>query len=117
MSEDAKVIIEAPKADIRSFTVTLSQPAGMKRGQGKGSFVSSVTSLVDQFYTDVVQPLKPWAPRAPRPKTASGRQPTAALGVADGAEAAPRSPVSVVESLDHGAEPVLVAGLRPPGSS
>jgi hypothetical protein len=117
VTEDPKVIIEAPKADIRSFTVTLSQPAGMKRGQGKGSFVSSVTSLVDQFYADVVQPLKPWAPRAPRPKTASGDQPTTALAVPDGAEAAPLSPVSVVESLDHGAEPVLVAGLRPPGSS
>jgi hypothetical protein len=36
-----------------------SQPAGTKRGQGKGSFVSSVTSLVDQFYAEVAQLLKP----------------------------------------------------------
>jgi hypothetical protein len=57
--EDSKPILEQPQADIRSFTVTLSQPAGTKRGQGKGSFVNSVTSLVDKFYVEVVQPLKP----------------------------------------------------------
>ena len=68
--DDPKAIIEQPGADIRSFTVTLSQPAGTKRGQGRGSFVSSVTSLVDRFYVEVVQPLKAWSPPAPKPKAA-----------------------------------------------
>ncbi len=68
LNDDPKVIVESPHADIRSFTLTLSQGAGTKRGQGKGSFVSSVTSLVDSFYVEVVQPLKPWRPPAPKPK-------------------------------------------------
>ena len=71
---DPKALLEVPNADIRSFTLTFSQTAGTKRGQGKGSFVSSVTSLVDSFYAGVVQPLKPWAPPAPKPK--SGPAPT-----------------------------------------
>ena len=65
---DPKLIAETPHVDIRSFTLTASQSAGTKRGQGKGSFVSSVTSLVDSFYAGVVQPLKPWVPPAPKPK-------------------------------------------------
>lgn len=69
--DDPKAIVEAPQADVRSFTLTLSQSAGTKRGQGKGSFVSSVTTLVDSFYVGVVQPLKPWAPPAPKPKAAA----------------------------------------------
>ena len=68
LAEDPKVIVETPQADIRSFSLTLSQSAGTKRGQGRGSFVSSVTSLADAFYVGVVQPLKPWAPPAPKPK-------------------------------------------------
>ena len=66
--EDSKAIVKTPQSDIRSFTLTLSQPTGSKRGQGKGSFVSSVTSLVDRFYVEVVQPLKAWTPPAPKPK-------------------------------------------------
>ena len=66
LAQDPKAIVDQPGADIRSFTVTLSQPAGTKRGQGKGSFVSSVTSLVDGFYADVVQPLKPWDTSSPQ---------------------------------------------------
>ena len=33
--QDPKGIVEQPHADIHAFTVTLSQPAGTKRGQGK----------------------------------------------------------------------------------
>lgn len=66
LRDDPKLAIEQPQADIRSFTLTLSQTAGTKRGQGKGSFVGSVTTLVDQFYATVVQYLKPWTPPAPK---------------------------------------------------
>lgn len=66
--ENPKAIVEQPAVDIRSFTLTLSQMAGTKRGQSRGSFVSSVTGLVDRFYVEVVQPLKAWTPRAPKPK-------------------------------------------------
>ena len=113
--EDPKAIVEQSHADIRSFTVKLSQPAGTKRGQGKGSFVNSVTSLVDAFYTDVVQPLKPWTPPAPKPKAASAHDSDSLLPDGTGAAPLALSPVSVVETPDIGSEPIEV-GLPAPGS-
>jgi hypothetical protein len=67
--EDPRLILEDPNAEIRTFTLTLSHPAGTKRGQGRGSFVGSVLDLADRFYAEVVQGLKPWTPSAPRLKT------------------------------------------------
>jgi hypothetical protein len=67
--ENPMLLVENPQADIRSFTVTLCRPAGTKRGQGKGSFVSSVTDLVDRFYAEVLLSLKPWSAPPPRPKS------------------------------------------------
>jgi hypothetical protein len=72
--DDPRKIVEQPHADIRSFTLTLSQHSGTKRGQGQGSFVNSVTSLVDRFYNEVAQPLKPWTPPAPKPKAVTEAQ-------------------------------------------
>jgi hypothetical protein len=66
VAKDPKLLVGDARTDIRSFTVTLSQPAGTKRGQGQGSFVSSVTGLVDAFYAEVVQNLKAWAALAPK---------------------------------------------------
>jgi hypothetical protein len=64
------ILVENPQADIKSFTLTLNHTAGTKRGQGRGSFVSSVTSLVDTFYIDALQYLKVWSAPPPRPKQA-----------------------------------------------
>lgn len=55
-----KSLVSDPSFDIRSFTLTLSQSAGTKGGQRKGSFVASVTGLIDRFYEEVVQHLKSW---------------------------------------------------------
>jgi hypothetical protein len=74
LQDDPKLPVEHAQADIRSFTLTLSQPAGTKRGQGRGSFVGSVTSLVDRFYAEVIQYLKAWTPPAPKPKGDSGEE-------------------------------------------
>jgi hypothetical protein len=68
ITENPMLLVENPRADIKSFLITLSHAAGSKRGQGKGSFVGSVTGLVDQFYVDVIQHLKVWSPPPPRPK-------------------------------------------------
>jgi hypothetical protein len=120
LAQDPKAIVDQPGADIRSFTVTLSEAAGTKRGQGKGSFVSSVTSLVDQFYTEVVQPLKPWAPPAPKPKAApvdpDRAEGPAGLAALDRPVLAPFATVSVVDSPDGGG-PIEVGGLPAPASS
>jgi len=39
---------------------------GTKRGQGRGSFVTSVLDLLDGFYGEVVQGIKPWAGAPPK---------------------------------------------------
>ena len=49
-----------------SFTVSQSQVMGTKRSGAKGSFVSTVTAALDQFYADVVEDLRPWTPPAPQ---------------------------------------------------
>lgn len=60
-----ELLFEDPKKELKSFTLRLSAPAGTKRGQGRGSFVGSVLTLVDGFYEGVVQYVKPWTPPAP----------------------------------------------------
>jgi hypothetical protein len=65
---DPKKLGIDPAADLRSFRLTVSRSSGSKRGQGRGSFIGSVTALVDNFYADVVQTLKPWTPQAPQVK-------------------------------------------------
>ena len=71
--ERPECLIEDPVKELKSFTIRLSAVAGTKRGQGRGSFVGSVLTLVDDFYETVVQPIKPWTPPAPsvRPKPAA----------------------------------------------
>ncbi len=66
--EDPKVLVDDPKRELRAFTVSLTADAGTKRGQGKGSFVSSVVSAIDRFYAEVVQHIKPWTQAPPKVK-------------------------------------------------
>ncbi|MCA1842713.1 MAG: hypothetical protein LC792_05885, partial [Actinobacteria bacterium] len=61
-----EVLIEDPKRELRTFRLTLSVPMGTKRSQGRGSFVTSVLDLVDEFYRSVVQNLKPWSAAPPK---------------------------------------------------
>jgi hypothetical protein len=64
--KDPRSLVEDPAHELRSFTVSLSSNAGPARGQGRGSFVDSVLTAVDKFYSDVVQHIKPWAPAPPK---------------------------------------------------
>ncbi|HEV2889338.1 MAG TPA: hypothetical protein VGX28_03100 [Frankiaceae bacterium] len=59
---NAALLVGDPKKEIRTFRLTLSAQMGTKRGQGRGSFITSVADLLDAFYVDVVQAMKPWAP-------------------------------------------------------
>jgi hypothetical protein len=74
---------------------------GSKRGQGRGSFVSSVLDLLDTFYESVMQQLKAWsAPppklRPPQPEEPEPKLPTAlvstSLSSQDGPEPADPTP-------------------------
>lgn len=60
----------------RSFVLTLSAGVGTKRKSGQGSFIGDVSALLDEFYREVVQDLKPWTPPAPQlePTQASARE-------------------------------------------
>jgi stress response protein SCP2 len=48
-----------------SFVVTRSHSMGTKRSGARGSFVTSVNDAVDEFYTEVVERVRPWTPPAP----------------------------------------------------
>ena len=61
-----EVLIEDPKRELRTFRIALSAPMGTKRGEGRGSFVTSVLDLLDDFYRSVVQNLKPWTAGPPK---------------------------------------------------
>jgi hypothetical protein len=71
--ESPDALIDDPKKDLKSFELRLSATIGTKRGQGRGSFVSSVLDLVETFYTKVVEELRPWTPPAPSAKSAASR--------------------------------------------
>ena len=52
--------------DLRRFRLALSAPMGVKRGRGRGSFIDSVLTCVDTFYSDVLQDLKVWSAAPPK---------------------------------------------------
>jgi len=68
VQEDPAALVEHPKADIREFVLTLNRAAGTKRGVGRGTFIDSVLTLVEEFYSRVVQELRPPVPGAPKVK-------------------------------------------------
>lgn len=108
------LLVDNPQADIKSFTLTLNHTAGTKRGQGRGSFVSSVTSLVDRFYVDALQYLKVWSAPPPRPKQAPGAdaQEVAPPGVAESEPEPISISVANLPSIDQ--SPVGGSGVDDP---
>jgi stress response protein SCP2 len=59
-------LVASAKSEVTSFTLSRSLPMGTKRSGVRGAFVPSVTQAVEAFYGDVVQPVRPWVPRAPQ---------------------------------------------------
>jgi hypothetical protein len=68
--EDPGLLVDEQKREIRSFRLVLAGPVSTKRGPGKASFAESTLKLLDKFYADVVQHIKPWS--APAPKVQAG---------------------------------------------
>lgn len=71
-----KVLILDPTKDLRTFRIAHSASMGAKRGRGRGSFIDSVIDIVDGFYGDVVQQLKPWAAAPPKLRDQEQPEPT-----------------------------------------
>jgi hypothetical protein len=64
--DNPSLLLTDPKRELRSFSVALTAPMGVKRGRGKGMFIDSVLDLIDTFYADVVQHLKAWSASPPK---------------------------------------------------
>jgi hypothetical protein len=97
------LLVGDPKKELRSFRLTLSAPMGTKRGQGRGSFITSVVELLDTFYVDVVQVMKPWSPPRLRDQAVVPDSPP---------DVAPQL-VSTALSSQDGPEPANVAPPEP----
>ena len=106
---EPKSLLDETGHELRSFTLSLSSNAGPARGQGHGSFVNSVLTAVENFYTDVVQHIKPWNP-AP-PKVREGELPLSDEPVPG--EAAGHQPDDL-HLLTDGATPAEVSGTGLP---
>ncbi|MFQ6225701.1 TerD family protein [Nocardia sp. NPDC002869] len=63
---DPKALTTGRTGEIVSFTLEQSFPMGNRRSGTAASFITSVTSSVDDFYGKVVQPLREWTPAAPK---------------------------------------------------
>ena len=124
---DPKIITPDASHDLRRFRLTLSRKSGKKGGQGQGSFIGAVTALVEDFYVNVVQTLKPWTPPASqvkatvKPGTGPGTA-TPLTQVKDESPAAsahadpPPGTSMAVPALQDGASPA-VSPPRNPGAA
>jgi hypothetical protein len=106
---DPKSLLDETGHELRSFTLSLSSNAGPARGQGHGSFVNSLLAAVDNFYTDVVQHIKPWNP-AP-PKVREGEPPPSDEPVPG--EAAGQQPDDL-DPITDSAIPAEISGTKLP---
>ncbi|GAA2537918.1 hypothetical protein GCM10010435_01370 [Winogradskya consettensis] len=64
--ESPTAIIGDPAKELRAFRVAQLSAAGTKRGTGRGSFIDSFITAIDDFYENVLQNLKPWMSAPPR---------------------------------------------------
>jgi hypothetical protein len=55
-----------PKREPRTFRLALTEELGLKRDAGQGSFLGASRDQVKAFYREVLQPIRPWQPSAPR---------------------------------------------------
>lgn len=89
--DDASRLLADRSAEIAAFRLTRTTPMGTKRSGVRGAFVPSITGATETFYADVVQPLRPWTPPAPRMSPAAAE-------AAEEAQRAAATPESNVDS-------------------
>jgi hypothetical protein len=63
---DPSCLAPAGRVPLAAFNLARTVPMGTKRSGIRGAFIPSVVSAVEEFYGDVVQPVRPWVARAPR---------------------------------------------------
>ncbi len=102
LAEDPKrALLDDTKLPPRRFAVALTREMGIKRGSGQGTFIESITNVLETFYREVAQELTPWTPRAPRlPEMQHEAGPASDVAESDGDPAAPfGAELAIVETL------------------
>lgn len=61
-----RLLTDGQGGQLSSFVLTQSFTLGSKRAGTAASFINSVTSSAETFYSEVVQPLREWVPAAPK---------------------------------------------------
>ena len=70
--------------EIRQFVLSLSRNLGLKRDAGgRGSFIGSVMTTGETFYSDVLRKLRAWKPTPPRLKERPEEEPAPVERVLD----------------------------------
>ncbi|MFW5473052.1 hypothetical protein ACOCJ5_07075 [Knoellia sp. CPCC 206450] len=64
--ENPGLLVNDPAKEIRSFRVALTSTLGTKRGRGRGAFIDSILTAVDDFYANVLGDLKTWSATPPK---------------------------------------------------
>lgn len=64
--QDPSLLVIDPAKDLRTFRLASSSALGSKRGRGRGSFIDSVLTSVDEFYVEVLGSLRAWAAAPPK---------------------------------------------------
>lgn len=90
--ENPAALVIDPAKEIRSFRVAYAVPMGLKGGRGRGAFIDTLLELLDTFYGDVVQHLKPWAASPPRLREAEPEADDSEPPVQPARQATPAAP-------------------------
>lgn len=100
--ENPNSLVLDPAKELRSFRLAVSGSLGTKRGRGRGSFIDSVLSIVDNFYVEVLGNLRAWSAAPPKLRPVS-------VEPAEIDDTVLPALVSTDYSSQDGAEPVDVA--------
>jgi hypothetical protein len=59
-------LVPSDSREITGFTLTVMHKMGTKRGNGAGSFISTVIDAIELSYHSVLEKLNPWTAKAPK---------------------------------------------------
>ena len=66
LRENPEAVVSDPKKPPKTFRIALVRPLGSKRDAARGSFIASTLDTVDEFYSEVLQALRPWSAKPPQ---------------------------------------------------
>lgn len=69
--ENPASLVLDPTKELRSFRLASTSTLGTKRGRGRGSFIDSILTSVDDFYAEVLGTLRAWSAAPPKLRPAT----------------------------------------------